>query len=189
MIRGKQPGKLQPFLIPTKAWEVFSIDFITGLPESVAYRATYYAILVVVDKLSKMCHHIPCRSDMTEGELAEVITREVIQLHVVSSTIVPDRGSLLTSRLWTNLMYSFRIELRLSTAFHLQTDRQTERQKNVLEQYLRSYVNYQQDDWAPFLALAKFAHNAAVHSSTGKARFEIMYEEVHRSDMLTLDEV
>ncbi len=165
------------------------MDFITGLPEIVAYGGTYDAILVVVDKLSKMCHYIPCRSDMTAGELAEVITREVIQLHGVLSAIISDRGSLFTSRLWANLMYSFRIKQRLSTAFHLQTDGQTERQSSVLEQYLRSYVNYQQDDWVPLLALAKFAYNASVHSSTRRAQFEIVYGEVPRSDMLTLDEV
>ncbi len=59
---------------------------------------------------------------MTAGVLAEVITREVIRLHGVASAIISDRGSLLTSRLWANLMYSFRIERRLSTAFQPQTD-------------------------------------------------------------------
>ena len=122
------------------------MEFITGLPESVAYEGRYDAILVVVDKLSKMCHYIPCRSDMTARELAEVITREVIRLHGVPSAIISDRGSLFTSRLWANLMYSFRIERRLSKAFHPQTDGQTERRNSVLEQHLCSYVNYQQDD-------------------------------------------
>ncbi len=165
------------------------MDFITGLPENVEYGGIYDAILVVVDKLSKMCHYIPCHSNMTEGELAEVITREVIRLHGVSSTIISDCGSLFTSRLWANLMYFFRIERRLGAVFHSQTDRQTERQNSVLEQYLRSYVNYQQDDWAPLLALAKFAYNVTVHSSTGKAPSEIVYWEIPRSDILTLDEV
>ncbi len=86
-------------------------------------------------------------------------------------------------------MYSFHIEQRLSTAFHPQTDGQTERQNSVLEQYLRNYVNYQQDDWAPLLALAEFAYNAAVHSSTGKTPFEILNGALPRSDMLTQDEV
>ncbi len=81
MIRGNQARKLQPFSIPTRVWDVFSMDFITGLSGSVAYGGTFNAILVVVDKLSKMCHYIPCRSDMTAGKLAEVITREVIRLH------------------------------------------------------------------------------------------------------------
>ena len=145
------------------------MDFITGLPESVAYGGRYDAILVVVDKLSKMCHYIPCRSDMTAGELAEVITREVIRLHGVPSAIISHCGSLFTSRLWVNLMYCFRIEQQLGNAFHRQTDEQTERQNSVLESYLRNYVNYQQDYWEPRLALAKFAYNTAVHSSTGRA--------------------
>ena len=110
VIREKQPGQLQPLPIPTKAWDVFSMEFITGLPESVTYEGRYDAILVVVDKLSKMCHYIPCRSDMTAGELAEVIMREVIRLHRVTSAIISDRGSLLTTRLWANLIYPFCME-------------------------------------------------------------------------------
>ena len=69
------------------------MDFITWLSESVVYWDTYDAILVVVDKLSKMGHYIPCRSDMTAEELAEVITQEVIRLHGVPSAIISDRGS------------------------------------------------------------------------------------------------
>ena len=118
------------------------MDFIIGLPESLEYKGIYNAILVVVDKLSKICHYIPCRSEMTKGELAEVITQEVIRLNGISSAIISDRGSLFTSRLLANFIYSFRIERRLSTAFQPQTNGQTKRQNSVLEQYLRSYVNY-----------------------------------------------
>ncbi len=189
VIRGKQPGKLQLLSIRTKAWDVFNMNFITGLPESVAYGDRYDAILLVVDKLSKMYQYILFRSDMTAEELTVVITREVTRLHRVLSAMIYDRGSLFTSRLWANIMCSFHIEPRLSTAFHPQTDRQIERQNSVLEQYLRSYVNYQQVDLAPLLALAKFAYNATVYSSTGKALFEIVYREVPGSDMLTVDEV
>ncbi len=165
------------------------MEFITELPESVKYEGKYNAILVVVDKLSKICHYIPCRSEMTEGELAEVITREVIRLHGVPSVIISDRGSLFISRLLANLMHSFSIERRLSTAFHLKTNGQTEKQNSVLEHYLLSYINYQQNDLAPLFALAGFAYNAAVHSLTDRAPFKIMYKEVSRSNMLTLDEV
>ncbi len=99
MIYGKQPGELQPPSIPTKAWDVFSMDLITGLPEIVAYGDIYDAILVVVAKLSKMYHYILFRSDMTTEESAEVIPREVIQLYGVSSAILSDRGSVFTSKL------------------------------------------------------------------------------------------
>ncbi len=165
------------------------MNLITWLSESVAYKGKYDVILVVGNKLYKMCHEIPCCSDMTAAELAEVITQELIWLHGVRSLIISHRGSLFTFRLWANFMYSFRIERRLSIAFHPQTDRQTGRQNSVLEQYLCSYIHHQQDDLAPFFALAKFAYNTSVHSSTGRAPFEIVYGEVPRSDMLTLDEV
>ncbi len=99
------------------------MDFITGLPESLEYERIYHAIFVVVDRLSKMCHYIPCPSEMTERELAEVITQEVIRLHEILSAIISDHGSLFTSRLWANLIYSFCIEQQLSKVFHPQTDR------------------------------------------------------------------
>ncbi len=125
---------------------------------------------------------------MTAGELAEVITREVIRLQEVPLAIVSDRGSLFTFRLWANFIYSFRIERQLSIAFHPQTDRHTERQNSVLEQYLRSYVNYLQDDWAALLTLTIYAHNTLVQSSTGRAPFKIVYREVPKSDRITLNE-
>ncbi len=128
VIHGKGPGKLQPLLIPITAWDVFSMDFIAGLPESIEYKGTYDVILVVIDKLSKMCHYIPCCSDMTAGQLVEVITQEVIQLHGVPSAIISSRGSLFIFLLWANFIYSFRIEWRLSTDFTLKpTDKQRDR--------------------------------------------------------------
>ena len=83
------------------------MEFITWLPESVVYGGTYNAILVVVDKLSKKCHYILCGSDMTVGELAEVITQEVIRFHGVLSAMISDRGSLFIFLLWANLIYFF----------------------------------------------------------------------------------
>ncbi len=79
---------------------------------------------------------------MTEEELAEAITREIIPLQEVPSAIISDRGLFFISRLWENLMYSFLIEQWLSTAFLPENDRQTEKQNSGLEQYFRSYANY-----------------------------------------------
>ncbi len=110
MLFGKQPEDLQPLIIPTNALDVLSMNFITSLSESVAYRGIYDVILVVVDKLYKMCHYIPCRSDMTTGELAEVIMQKVIRFHGIPSAIISDNRSLVTSRLWANLINSFQIE-------------------------------------------------------------------------------
>ena len=185
----KQPGLLQPIPIPKRAWEVLTLDFITGLPESHAYGGVYNAILVVVCKFSKMAHYIPARKDWTAGQLMEAFVREIIRLHSVPQALISDRGSVFTLQLWANLMFALKIDRRLSTAFHPQTDGQTERQNSTLEQYLRSYINYQQDNWASLLALAEFAYNASLHSSTGKAPFEVVYGSIPRSDMLTTEEL
>ncbi|SLM36152.1 Ribonuclease H-like domain [Lasallia pustulata] len=189
VICGKQPGLLQLIPIPKRAWEVLTLDFITGLPESYVYGGVYNGILVVVCKFSKMAHYIPARKDWTAGQLAEAFVREIIRLYGVPQALISDCGSVFTSRLWANLMFALKINCRLSTAFHPQTDGQTERQNSTLEQYLQSYVNYQQDNWASLLALAKFAYNASLHSSTGKAPFEVVYGSIPRSDMLTAEEL
>lgn len=86
-------------------------------------------------------------------------------------------------------MFALKIEHRLSTAFHSQTDGQTEEQNSTLEQYLQSYVNYQQDNWALLLPLAEFVYNVSSHSSTGRSPFEVIYGCILRSDMLTAEKV
>ncbi len=86
-------------------------------------------------------------------------------------------------------MYSFWIEQRQSIAFHSQTDRQTGRQKGVLERYFWGYVNYQEDDWTSLLALADFSYNSSIHSSIGKDTFEIKYEKTPRANITNLVEV
>ncbi|SLM35611.1 Ribonuclease H-like domain [Lasallia pustulata] len=167
--RRKQPGLLQPIPIPKRAWEVLTPDFITGLPESHAYGGAYNAILVVVCKFLKMAYYIPAKKDWTAGQLAEAFVREIIRLHRVPQALISDHGSVFTSWLWANLIFALKIDCR------------------TLEQYLRSYVNYQQDNWASLLALDKFAYNASLHSSTGKAPFEVVYGSIPRSDMLTAE--
>lgn len=180
---------LQLIPILKRPWEVVTLDFITGLPESPAYGGAYDAILVVVCKFSKMAHYTPARKDWTAGQLAEAFIREIVRLHGVPEALISDRGSVFTSRLWANLMFALKIERRLSIAFYPQTDSETERQNSALEQYLRSYVNYQQDNWASLLPLADFAYNTAQHSSTGKAPFQVIYGTIPQSDMLTAEEV
>ncbi len=184
VICGKQPGELQLLPISTKVWDGFSTDFMNEVPESVTYHGMYNAILVVIHRLSKIYHYISCRSDMIVEELVDIVTQKVIRLHRVPSTIISDCGFLFISRLWANVLYSFRIKRQFSTVIHPQNDRQTEKQNSILGQYLRSYVNYQQDDWVPLLALAEFVYNAWVHFSTGRAPFEIVYREVPRLYML-----
>ena len=86
-------------------------------------------------------------------------------------------------------MFTLKIDCWLSTAFHPQTDEQTEQQNSTLKQYLQSYVNYQQDNWASLLLLVEFAYNVSLYLSTEKALFEVVYECILQSDMLTAEKV
>lgn len=119
------------------------MDFVTGLP----WSEGYIAVLVVVDRLTKMCHLIPCLDTWTAEQLAELFLLHVFRLHGLPRSIVSDRGSLFNSKFWRALCKRLKIEARLSTPYHPETDGQTERLNAVMEQYLRTYVNYLQDDW------------------------------------------
>ena len=151
------------------------MDFVMSLPLSKVGHIVYDAILVVIDCLTKMAHYIPTHKDLDAPGLAETILQEVVSHHGVPDSIVTDRGSIFTSEYWSTLCYYMRIRRRLSTAFHPQTDGQIEWQNQTLEQYLHSYVNYQQNDWVTLLPIAEFAYNNAVHATTGVAPFFAVY--------------
>jgi hypothetical protein len=149
------------------------MDFIVGLPESNGFKQ----IWVVVDRLSKMAHFIPLStgSKTPAKDLAIVFAREIWRLHGLPSDIVSDRDTIFVSGFWKELMGHLGIDLKLSTAFHPQTDGQTERVNQVLETYLRHYSNFQQDDWADLLPLAEYAYNTAVSETTKVSPFFANY--------------
>jgi transposase InsO family protein len=120
-----------------------SIDFVTGLPSSNGFDA----IWVVVDHLTKLRHFAPYSTTIDAEGLAELFLSNIFCLHGLPETIVSDRGPQFASRFWKHLCHALKIEPCLSTAFHPETDSQTERVNAIMEQYLRAYVNYQQDDW------------------------------------------
>jgi len=130
------------------------MDFITDLPQSEGYDT----ILVVIDRLTKMSKFIPCSKDLDARQFANLFMKEIVRLHGLPHDIITNRGTLFTSDLWKETTGKLGIERRLSTAFHPQTDGQTERTNAILEHYLRAYINYQQDDWGGSLPLAKFAY-------------------------------
>jgi len=143
------------------------MDFVTGLPESEGYDA----IWVVVDRLTKMRHLVPCKSSIDTAGLSDLFINYVWKLHGLPNTIVSDRGTQFASAFWRHLCARLGIEVKLSTAFHPQTDGQTERLNAVMEQYLRCYVNYLQDDWVKWLPLAEFASNNQASETTGISPF------------------
>jgi len=132
------------------------MDFITDLPKSDGYDT----ILVVINRLTKMSHFIPCSKELDARQFANLFMKEIVRLHGLPHDIITDRGTLFTSELWKETTGKLGIERRLSRAFHPQTDRQTERTNAILEQYLRAYINYQQEDWCGYLPLAEFACNS-----------------------------
>jgi hypothetical protein len=147
------------------------MDFVMGLPSSDGFDA----IWVVIDRLTKLRHFAPCSTAIDAEGLAELFLANIFRLHGLPDTIVSDRGPQFASRFWKHLCNSLKIEPHLSTAFHPETDGQTEWTNAIMEQYLRAYVNYQQDDWVRFLPMAEFAANNHVSETTGISPFFANY--------------
>ena len=177
-------GVLKPFPVPQQRWKDISMDFVTGLPES----SDKNAVLSVVCRLTKMKHFIPCRETTDAKALARLYVEHVWKLHGLPDSIVSDRGGQFIADFWKALCERLRINSRLSTSFHPETDGQTERYNAVMEQYLRSYVSYQQDDWTDWLPMAEFASNNSDSETTSVSPFlanygfhpRLGFEPVHR---------
>lgn len=163
-------GQLQPIESASRPWQDISMDFVTGLPESNGFNA----ILMVVDRFSKMHHYIACTAG-DEGtnteETAKMLIDNVWKLHGLPKTIISDRGTQFVSLVWKTFCKTLGIKAKLSTAFHPETDGQSEISNQEMERYLRSYVNYQQDDWSKWLAMAEFSSNASASASTTLSPF------------------
>jgi len=171
VIRQKKYGLLEPLEVPMRPWTAISMDFIVGLPKSDGYTK----IWVIVDRFSKMAHFIPLRTEEHIKELALTFVKEIWRLHGLPESIVSDRDTRFTSKFWTSLMQLLQVKLSLSSAFHPDSDGQTERVNQTLEQYLRSYCSYQEDDWVSLLPFAEHAYNTSIAESTKARPFEINY--------------
>jgi hypothetical protein len=168
----QQYGLLQPLELPYAPWQSIAMDFITDLPESSGCDQLW----VVVDRFTKMAHFIPLQKDgKTTEDLARIFAREIWKLHGLPTDIVSDRDSRFTSTTWKAFIGTLGIKPRMSTAFHPQTDGQTERQNQTIEAYLRSFVNHEMDDWVDLLPMAEFAYNNSVTSATGLSPFYANY--------------
>jgi hypothetical protein len=124
-----------------------------------ATKQKFDMIYVIMDRLTKYAYFIPTLSTMKAEELAYVFMRHVFASHGMPSKLVSDRDKLFKSKFWQSLMDQLGSKQKMSTAFHPQTDGQTERTNQTLEQYLRAYVNYEQDNWVELLPLAQVAYN------------------------------
>uniref|UniRef100_A0A2N9IYS4 Integrase catalytic domain-containing protein n=1 Tax=Fagus sylvatica TaxID=28930 RepID=A0A2N9IYS4_FAGSY len=164
-------GLLQPLSIPYRPWHSISMDFIEGLPNSNKHSV----ILVVVDRLTKYVHFIPLSHPYTAAKVASLFMQHVFKLHGLPSSIVSDRDTAFTSIFWQELFIKQGIELAMSSAYHPQTDGQTEVVNRSLEQYLRAFASDKPQQWVDWLPLAEFWFNTNYHTSTHTSPFEALY--------------
>ncbi|SJL05370.1 uncharacterized protein ARMOST_08737 [Armillaria ostoyae] len=166
-----KPAPLHPNAIPTEPWTHISVDMVTGLPSSNGHDA----LLVIVDRFSKAIILVPCNVELSAAGWARILRDHVYARHGMPQVVISDRGPQFVSAFMKELYRMLDITQNASTAFHPQTDGQTERVNQEVEKYLRIFINYHQDDWADWLPLAEFAHNNRTHSATGKSPFMILY--------------
>jgi hypothetical protein len=115
-------GLLQPLPIPAQVWEDVAMDFITGLPMSYGYTT----ILVVIDRLTKYTHFFPMKSDYSSKSVAEIFMNNIVKLHGMPKSIVSDRDKVFTSSFWQHLFKLQGTTLAMTSAYHPQSDRQSE---------------------------------------------------------------
>jgi hypothetical protein len=165
------PGLLVPLPIPDMAWSHISMDFVEGLPKSNGKEV----ILVVVDRLTKYSHFIPLAHPFTVNTVVQAFLDNVFKLHGLPLSIVTDRDRIFTSKFWQQIFKTLKVNLRMSTAYHPQSDGQTERVNQCLESYLRSMAFSEPKKWCSWLSLAEWWYNSTYHTATKFTPFHALY--------------
>ncbi|KAJ2913330.1 hypothetical protein MD484_g7080, partial [Candolleomyces efflorescens] len=167
----KPYGLLNPLPEPTAPWEAVGVDFVGPLPVSSNRNASYDSLTVIICLLTGMVHLVPCRTDMTAKEMAELMFEEVYKHHGLPRDIVSDRDRLFTSVFWQRLHRLMGTKLRMSSAYHPQTDGSTERANRTVTQMLRQCISDRQTDWVQKIPAVEFAINSSRSESTGYSPF------------------
>uniref|UniRef100_A0A803TR04 Gypsy retrotransposon integrase-like protein 1 n=1 Tax=Anolis carolinensis TaxID=28377 RepID=A0A803TR04_ANOCA len=167
---GRPEGLLQSVADPSRPWTDIAMDFVVDLPNSNGFNT----IWTIIDLFSKQAHFVALKRLPTAPELAKLFLQHVFRLHGCPKRIISDRGSQFTSRFWKSFLGILGTERALSTAFHPETDGATERVQKTLQQFLRCYSTYQQDQWSSMLPLAEYCINNSDHASTGVSPFKVV---------------
>jgi hypothetical protein len=164
-------GLLQPLDIPTQVWANISIDFIEGLPK-VGGKSV---ILTVIDQFSKYAHFIPLGHPYTAASVARAFFDGIAHLDGFPTSIVSDRDPVFTGHVWRDLFSMAGIKLRMSTAFHPQTDGQSEVVNKVIAMYLRCVIGDRPRSWVDWLSWAEYCYNTSLHTALRATPFEVVY--------------
>ncbi|GJS09898.1 putative reverse transcriptase domain-containing protein, partial [Tanacetum coccineum] len=175
------PGFLQQPEIPEWKWEKITMDLVTKLPKSSSGHDT---IWVVVDRLTKSAHFLPIREDYKTEKLARIYINEIVARHGVPVSIISDRDGRFASHLWQALQEALGTKLHMSTAYHPETDGQSERTIQTLEDMLRACVMDFGGSWDAHLPLVEFSYNNSYHASIKCAPFEALYGRKCRSPVI-----
>lgn len=167
----KYPGLLQPLPVPDFAWCHISMNFVEGLPTS----NNKDLILVVVDRFTKYSHFIAMKHPITVSSVARAFVDNIFKLHGLPSVIVTDRDKIFTSNLWQELFKKLGIKLHLSTSYHPQSDGQTERVNQCMENYLRCMAFLKPTKWHQWLSLAEWWYNTSFHTALQITPFQALY--------------
>jgi hypothetical protein len=168
----RQPaGLLQPLEVPSQVWADISIDFIKGLPK-VAGKSV---ILMVVDRFSKYAHFSPLGHPYTAVSVARAFFNGIVRLHGFPSSIVSDRDTVFTDNVWRDLFGLAGVKLRMSTAFHPQTNGQSEVVNKVIAMYLRCVTGDRLRSWVDWLSWAEYGYNTSFHTALRATPFEVVY--------------
>ncbi|GKA87380.1 putative reverse transcriptase domain-containing protein [Tanacetum coccineum] len=182
----KPSGLLQQPEIPVWKWERITMDFITKLPRT---PSGYDSIWVIVDRLTKSAHFIPMNEKYKMEKLTRLYLKEIVCRHGVPVSIISDRDPRFASRFWRSLQKSLGTNLDMSTAYHPETDGQSERTIQTLEDMLRACVIDFGSGWDKHLPLAEFSYNNSYHASIKAAPFEALYGRKCRSPFEVGDKV
>ena len=148
------------------------MDFVVGLPLT---GRRHDSVWVVVDRLTKSAHFLPVRTDYSLEKVAELYIKEIVRLHGISVSIISNRDPRFTSRIWGKLQEALGTQLNFSTTFHPQTDGQSERVIQILEDMLRSCVIDLEGSWDRHVSLVEFVYNNSFQSSIRMTPYEALY--------------